>query len=172
MCDDLCGTAQRHPEPRWLSSLALVLPALEWARPLLDARPLTVGRAGRGATASSRTQFQTATLAGKPMVLAASATTCSISARLAPASRALRTPEWTAPSRKAPIPMASFSRRWVLASRGPLPPSSLTRSQAFPRLGKRRTNCRCAAGGRLFFFMAVMLSLDRPRRQAKAGRAH
>jgi hypothetical protein len=101
-------------------------------------------RAGDEAPAASGTvsliQPSTATLAGNPIVGAASGTSCSISASVTPASSALRTAECTALSRCAPMAIASFASRCARASSGPAAASSLTRAQARPSRGKRRTN--------------------------------
>ena len=60
-----------------------------------------------------------ATVVGRPRVGAANATTCRTCSAVAPASSARRACEWTAPSRRPPMAMPSFTSSRVLASSGP-----------------------------------------------------
>ena len=95
--------------------------------------------AAPAAGAVSLIQLQAATLAGKPIVEAASGTSCSISASETPSSSALRTAERAALSRCAPMAIASLTSRCVRTSSGPAAASSLASLQARPSSGKRRT---------------------------------
>src|SRR4029434_3419780 len=82
-----------------------------------------------------------------PRVLAANATTCSISSTAMPAARAFLTLECTAPSRMAPIAIASLIRREFFLSIGPSRPASLIFSHASDSFGYRLTKVSYVFGG-------------------------
>jgi hypothetical protein len=71
-----------------------------------------------------------ATAAGNPLVVIARIATCRISSGEAPAAKARRVPERTAPSADAPMAMPSFTRRCVRSSSGP------AFSETSPRVSK------------------------------------
>ena len=86
-------------------------------------------------SSTSHTQVKAATVAGRPRVPAARETICPNSSADISRSRALRTLECTAPSRRAPMAIPSLTSRQVRSSRGPSFPDSPISSQAWPSLG-------------------------------------
>src|SRR5262245_34011612 len=81
------------------------------------------------------------------MLPAAAAITWATAAGGIPSARALRTPAWTAPSRRAPTAAASLTSRSVGPSSGPSRPASAASRHASASFGKRRTNSWYVSGG-------------------------